>query len=739
MSVIGQSVHRLDALGKVTGETLYPGDINKPNQAYMKILFAQRPHAIVRKVDTSMAEAVPGVLLVLTAKDVPVNQYGLQIQDQPVLCGPGSEIPFADRVRFVGDQIALVVAESERIAEQATQKIIVTYEDLPLINDPLEAMRDDAFVIHPDRDDNIMFHYKLRKGDLEAGFAEADVIVEEEYRTPAQEHAYLQPEAGVSYIDEEGRVTVESAGQWAHEDQEQIAHSLGLPEEQVRVIYAAIGGAFGGREDMSVQIVLALAAWTLHQRGMPRPVKIIWSREESILGHCKRHPYVIRAKWGATRDGKIVAAQTEMYQDGGAYCYTSNKVMGNSMLQCTGPYYIPNAKTDGYCIYTTNVPGGAFRGFGGPQGAFAAEQQMNKLAEALEMDPVELRMRNLLDEGMETVMGSPLPKGVSIDRVVRECAEAAGWKDGEEGWVRPQKPAGSGKHLVQGVGFACGLKNVGFSYGAKDNSTATIEIHGKAAIEKVILYLAGADVGQGHHTVMAQITAEAVGVPFELVDVRASDTSTSGNSGSASASRLTFMAGNAIRGAAAKALEKWEQEERPAAATYTYWSPKTTGMDEETGQCDPNFSYGYVAQAVTVEVDVQTGHVRLLDVICADDVGKAVNPQQVQGQIEGCVVQAAGYTLLENFQQHDGVVHSAHLSTYLIPTVLDIPEKVDSLILEYADPEGPFGARGMGEMPYIPFAPAVMAAVRDATGVWFDAFPLTPDRVIQRLREAEIR
>jgi len=742
MSVIGQSVHRIDALAKVTGEALYPGDINKPNQAYMKILFAQRPHAIVRRIDTSGAEDMSGVLAVLTAKDVPVNEYGLQIPDQPVLCGPGSDKPFADRVRFLGDQVAIVVAESERIAEAALTKIAVEYEDLPLVTDPIEAMGKDAYCIHPDREDNIMFHYKLRTGDVDAALAEADVVVESEYHTPAQEHAYLQPEAGLAYIDDEGRVTVETAGQWAHEDREQIAHSLGLPEEKVRVIYAAIGGAFGGREDMSVQIVLALAALTLHQRGQARPVKVIWSREESIVGHCKRHPYLIRATWGAMKDGTVIAAKTEMIQDGGAYCYTSNKVMGNSMLQCTGPYYIPNAKTDGYCIYTTNVPGGAFRGFGGPQGAFSAEQQMNKLAEALDMDPVDLRLKNLLQEGVPTVMGQPLPKGVSLEEVVRSCAEAAGWEEKETGWKQSGKLVDRGQqgsHLVRGIGFACGLKNVGFSYGAKDNSTATIEIVGGADIEKVILYLAGADVGQGHHTAMAQLAAEVIGVPFEMVETRASDTSTSGNSGSASASRLTFMAGNATRGAATSALEKWGMEERPAVATYTYWCPKTTAMDEETGQCDPNFSYGYVAEAVSVEVDTQTGHVRLLDVICADDVGKAVNPQQVQGQIEGCVIQAAGYTLLENFQQKDGQVQTAHLSTYLIPTVLDIPERIDSLILEYADPEGPFGARGMGEMPYIPFAPAVTAAVRDATGVWFDAFPLTPDRVIEQLKREGVR
>ncbi len=277
MHSVGQSIRRLDAVGKVTGKTLYPGDINLPGQVYMKILFANRPHAIIRRLDTRQAEALEGVIAVFTAKDVPVNEYGLGVSDQPVLCGPGSSKPFADRVRFIGDQVAVVVAENEEIAAQARDLIIVEYEDLPIESDPLHARQADAELLHPDLDSNVFCHYRIRKGDVEEAFKQADVIIEGTYNTPAQEHAYLQPEAGVSYIDEEGRVTVEVAGQWAHEDQEQIAHSLGLPLEAVRVIYPAIGGAFGGREDMSVQIVLALAAWRMHQQGIDRPVKIVWS------------------------------------------------------------------------------------------------------------------------------------------------------------------------------------------------------------------------------------------------------------------------------------------------------------------------------------------------------------------------------------------------------------------------------------------------------------------------------
>lgn len=740
MTSVGKSVPRVDALGKVTGATNYPGDLNRPGQAYMKILFAGRPHAVIRGMNVSKAEGMDGVLAVLTAKDVPVNEYGLIMPDQPVLCGPGSSKPYADRVRFVGDQVALVIAESEAVAAAALGAIEVEYEDLPVVTDPLKAIQEGAPRLHPDRDSNVFCHYRIRKGEVEDGMRDAHVVVQSEYRTPAQEHVYLQPEAGLAYIDEQGRVTVEVAGQWTHEDQEQIAHALGLPREQVRVVYPAIGGAFGGREDMSVQIVLALATWRLHQRGVDRPVKIIWSREESILGHHKRHPFVIRAKWGASKEGKVVAAECEVIQDGGAYAYTSAKVLGNATLMCTGPYEIPNVKVDAYSVYTNHIPGGAFRGFGGPQGAFAAESQLNKLAEALGMDPVEVRARNVLTEGALLSVGTPLPEGVTIDRVVAGAAEHAGWAQTVSGWQRPAREAlgdATEPHLRRGIGFACGFKNVGFSFGAPEQSYATVELRGDASVEEVIVHHAGAEVGQGAHTVMAQMAADAVGASLDQVRLVVSDTSVTEDSGSSSASRMTFMSGNAIRGAARAALQKWQDEERPAIATFQYRPPATTPFDPQTGKSEPNFAYGYVAEAATVEVDLETGQVRLLNVVCADDVGKAIHPQQVQGQIEGAVVQAAGYAIYEHFQQEGGYVQTDKLSTYLIPTILDIPDKVESLILEYPDPLGPHGARGMAEMPFIPLAPAVVAAVHDAVGLWYDEFPLTPERIFQGLRKAK--
>jgi CO/xanthine dehydrogenase Mo-binding subunit len=718
---IGKSLPRVDALGKVTGATLYSGDLHREDMLYLKIVFAERPHARVIRIDTSKAESAPGVVAVYTAKDVPVNEYGLQVKDQPVLCGPGASKPYTDIVRFVGDQVAVVVAKSAHEAEAAAKLIEIAYEDLPLLDTSAKALQPGAPILHPDLGDtNICVHYKIRKGDVDAGFKQSAVIVEGEYHTPVQEHAYLQPEAGLAYMDEEGRVTVEAAGQWTHADREGIAHALGLDVEKVRVIYPAIGGAFGGREDLSVQIVLALAALKLN-----KPVKTVWSRRDSIIGHGKRHASVVKAKWGATKDGKLVAAEIEMIGDGGAYMYTTNKVLGNATITSTGPYAIPNVKTDVYGVYTNNVPGAAFRGFGAPQALFMAESQMNKLAEKLGMDPVEFRLKNALREGDTLDVGTPVPTPVSIVKCIESARDQFKWKK--------QLLKKTAPHLARGRGFAAGFKNVGFSFGYQENCWAKVEIYGNGNIERAVVHHAGAEVGQGTHTVMIQMAAHALGIPAEKVEIRTSDSAKQGNPGSVSASRMTFMAGNAIKGAAELALQKWKDEERPAVAEYKYLAPPTTHMDHDTGYSMPNFSYAYVAQAAEVEVDTETGHVRVLRIVSADDVGKAINPDLVTGQIEGGVVQAHGYALLEDYKTKDGKVLTDQLSTYLIPTVWDIPEKVESVLVEVPDPNGPWGARGLGELPFLPVAPAIAAAIHDATGAWISEFPFTPERVLRAL------
>ncbi|HVF25160.1 MAG TPA: xanthine dehydrogenase family protein molybdopterin-binding subunit [Anaerolineales bacterium] len=723
-NTIGRSIPRVDARGKVTGETPYSGDLSMPGMLHMKMLFAGRPHARIKSINTEKAEAAPGVVAVYTAKDIPVNEHGLQWQDQPTLCGVGSTKEGADVVRYVGDQVAVVVAASETEAAAAVRLIEVEYEDLPVVDDPLEAMKPGSPRVHEFiGDSNICVHYKIRKGDVDEAFANAYVVVEAEYRTPVQEHAFLQPEAGLAYIDEAGRITIACGGQWTHEDQEQVAHSLGLPEERIRVVYPAVGGAFGGREDMSVQIVLALAAWKLQ-----RPVKIVWSRQESILGHGKRHAVILRAKWGATKDGKVIAMENEIIGDGGAYMYTSNKVLGNSAITSTGSYNIPNVKTDVYGVYTNNVPGAAFRGFGAPQALFMAEMQMNKLAEKLGMDPVEFRLKNALKDGDLMGVGTPSPSPVSVT----ECIEAA--RDKFEWKTAPSGSASQGEGIwVRGQGFAAGFKNIGFSFGYQENCWAKIEIHGRNEIDKVILHHASAEVGQGTHTVMMQMAAEAVGVPFEKVKLISSDSATMGNSGSVSASRMTYMSGNSIRGAAEAALKKWMAEERPAIAEFKYLAPTTTPFDPETGFSTPNFAYAFVAQAIELEVDIETGHLRILRVISADDVGKPINPALVEGQVEGAVVQAQGYAVLEDYKTKDGRVLTDQFSTYLIPTIWDIPEKVETVFLEVPDPNGPWGARGVGELPFLTVAPAIAAAIHDATGVWINEFPFTPERVLRAL------
>jgi CO/xanthine dehydrogenase Mo-binding subunit len=732
MKYIGRSVPRVDALAKVKGEAIFASDMVMPRQTYLKMLMAHRPHAIVKRIDTSRAEALPGVLTVLTARDVPCNEFGYYTYDQPVLCGR-SEKPYTERVRFVGDRVAAVVAETEAIAAQARDLIEVEYEDLPAVCDVEEAMQPDAPILHPDVGGNVFGHHKLYNGDVEDGFRQADVIVESLLNTPAQEHAFLQTESGLAFIDEEGRIAVVTTGQWGVKDRKQIAHALGLVEDQVRVIYPMTGGAFGGREDISVQIIVALAVLKLQSIGDPRPVKVVWSREESILGHCKRHPFRIYTRWGATREGKIVAAEVKLLADGGAYKFTTSIVTSNAVINALGPYEIPNVKVDAYDVYTNNVPRGAFRGFGGPQAVYCAEQMVNKLAAELGMDPVELRMRNLVKEGSLQTTGAPFPPGVTIREVTQACAEGAGWSATPVGWALTQpstKTDAEHPFLRRGLGMACSHKNVGFSYGYPENCTIGIDLYGNGEIERAVIRQGASEVGMGAHTVITQMAAEAFGLPMEKIELISTDTTQVKDSGSVSASRMTFFIGNAIKEGAEKALAMWTNEERPVHLDHTYWPHQTTAPDPETGQCDPNVAYAYTAQAAEVLVDMETGHVKIEKIYCAIDVGKAINPQQVVGQIQGGLVQSVGYVVMENFIEKEGRVLTPGFSTYLMPTVLDIPAEMNIMVMEIPDPRGPWGARGLGEVMNMCLAPAVTAAVYDATGVWFDHFPLVPEDVL---------
>lgn len=740
---VGSSQIRFDAPAKTTGAAEYPDDRDHGDPLLALIVFTGRPHARLLALDTAQTEATPGVVTVVTAADVPVNEYGLTKFDQPVMISPIDSPNVAVDCtvsRWEADHLCVIVAETEAAARAGLAGLRAEWSDLALVPD-LVAARGDAVLVHPEDGSNIYHHLRLRTGDVDAAFAQAAVVVEGTYHLPLQEHAYLQPEAATAWIDQHGRITVEVAGQWTHEDREQIAHALGVDDNKIRVIYPAIGGAFGGREDMSVQIALALAARKLASLGIDRAVRTRWSREESIVGHHKRHRGEIHARLGADAQGRLVAAEASIWLDAGAYNYTTNKVLGNAHLSVIGPYEIPNARIDSYAVYTTSVPGGAFRGFGGPQGGFVAETQMNKLAAGLGLDPIELRRRNLVQEGSLGVTGAVLPEGVSAPQVVAACADTAGWgeplADGQP-WSPFASLAPAPQALRRGRGFAAGMKNVGFSFGFPERSQAEVHLFGEGLEpDRADLYQAGAEVGQGAHQAFRQIAAEALGLPVAAVNGKFSDTANTGDSGSASASRLTFMAGNSIVDAAAAASKAWADGERPAIGFAEYNPPRTEELDPETGHGQPNFCYGYMASSVEVTIDTETGHIKVDRAIAAHDVGRAVNPGLLRGQIEGAVVQAHGYTLSEDLRVDDrGMVENPRFSSYLIPGIGDVPTEVESVVLELADPLGPFGARGVAEMPYITYTPALIAAVHDATGIWFDEFPLTPSRVLAAIQRS---
>jgi len=773
-SVVGQSLPRIDARAKVTGKAKYPGDFYMEGMLHAKVVWSEHSHAQVLHIDTSEAEACAGVVAVLTYKDVPVNEYGINIMDQPVLVAEG------DKVRWVGDRIAIVAAESERIAEAARKLVEVDYEPLPVVDDPREAMGPDAPLVHEERDTNVLKQFKIRKGDVEAGFARADVIVEGYYVTPYVEHAYLQPEAGLGYIDEEGRVTVIAAAQWSHDDLHQTAHMLDLPEDRVREIVPAVGGAFGGREDMYIQHLLALCAYCLQ-----RPVKMVFSREESVCRTGKRHPYYMRYRTGATRDGKLTAMEIELISDAGAYASTSIPVMANSTSFAAGPYVVPSAKIDTYTVYTNNAVTMAMRGFGSTQPPVAYEQQMDKLAEALGMDPVEIRMRNLFEDGSIAVTGNPMPPGVGIKETLRQAALTAGWREENGHWVRPERcpelvegrcpdgslrpfdvlrtrlgsvqATGSPRRVVEGkpapadgklygIGVACAYKNVGYSMGFDDKSTAVVELSldDSGQVETAVVKIGASEVGQGVHTALAQIAAETLGIGVERVNISLVDTADVPDAGSSSASRHVYASGNAVMAACRLAREKWyaalraEEGETHVEARYTFHgrdARPTTPFDPETGMCDPHISYGYATQIALVEVDAETGEVRVLKLYSAHDVGRAINPQMIKGQIGGGVHMGEGYALMEEYIQQKGVVKTRKFSEYFIPTVLDMPRELVPIIVEVPDPTGPYGAKGTGEMTTLPTAPAILSAIHDATGVWIEELPATAEKVLMGIKK----
>jgi xanthine dehydrogenase D subunit len=721
---VGESVRRPDGIPKVKGEFAYASDLWADRMLWGSTLRSPHPRARIRSIEIAAALAMPGVHAVLTHEDVPGRKtYGLEIPDQPVLAW--------EDVRYQGEPVAIVAADHPETARAAAERIEVDYERLEPVTDAERALEASAPRLHPSG--NLLRHVHIEHGDPQAT---ADVVVTGEYEVGMQDQAFLGPESGLAVPAEDGGVELYIATQWLHVDRDQLAQSLDLPPEKVRLVLGGVGGAFGGREDLSMQVHACLLA--LHTG---RPVKMMYGREESFFGHIHRHPARMRYEHGATRDGALVFVRARVLLDGGAYASSSTAVCSNAAVFAGGPYEVPNALIDAYVVYTDNPPCGAMRGFGAVQTCFAHEAQMDKLAAALEMDPVQLRLRNAMSTG--TVL--PTGQAVECPAPVRELLERvrdmpSPPREPEAGADLRALPGGvsnvtHGEGVRRGVGYAVGYKNIGYSEGFDDFSTARVRLSLAGGEPLAEVHTAAAEVGQGLVTVQAQIARTELGV--ENVLVLPADTAV-GTAGSSSASRQTMMTGGAVK-AACEAVRA-ELAVRgdgplvellaagPVEATREYHHRETFPLDE-TGQGDAHVTFAFAAHRAVVDVDAELGLVRVVEIATAQDVGKAINPQAVEGQIEGGIAQGLGLALMEEIQVRDGEVRNASFTDYLIPTVLDMPPvRLD--VLELGDPEAPYGLRGVGEPPTISSTPAIVSALRAATGAALPRVPVRPDDIV---------
>jgi CO/xanthine dehydrogenase Mo-binding subunit len=724
---VGESVERVDGIPKVTGEFAYSSDLFAAGMLWGHTLRSPHAHARIGEIDISQAVAMPGVHAVLTHDDVPgAKRYGLEFPDQPVLA--------FERARYFGEPLALVAAEHPEQARRAAARINAELEPLEPVVDAERALEQEP--IHPqrwtdghgyrqDQRPNVVRSILIRHGDPEA---EGDVAVSGIYELGIQDQAFLGPESGLAVPDGEGGVDIYVATQWLHVDRDQIAPCLGLPKEQVRIHLAGVGGAFGGREDLSMQVHGAMLA--LHTN---RPVKMVYSREESFYGHVHRHPARIWAEHRANRNGELVNVRMRILIDGGAYASSSTAVISNACSFAVGPYAVENALIEGTCVYTNNPPCGAMRGFGAVQTCFAAEAQMDKLAEALGLDPVELRLRNALAPGDRLATGQVVMGAMPVAEVIRRAAELP-VPDPEElprDAIRLPGGAGNttrGEGVKRGVGFAVGFKNICYSEGFDDYCTARVVLRADGSAD---VHSAAAEVGQGVTNVLLQVARQELGT--DDVVLASHTTATVGSAGSASASRMTWMAAGAVQAACRAALE--ERERRGGAEVdleREYRHPRTYPLDPETGQTTgerSHVAFACAAMRVVTEVDVELGLTRVVWVGTAQDVGRAVNPQAVEGQIEGGTAQGIGLALMEEIQTKDGLITNASFTDYLIPTALDMPP-VESLLIEEPEPDAPYGVKGVGEPPTVVSTAAVVAALRDATGRELTRVPVKPDDIV---------
>jgi xanthine dehydrogenase D subunit len=763
---IGDDAQRPDGTLKVRGEFAYGSDLWMEDMLWGTTLRSPHPYARIRSIDTAAALATPGVRAVLTADDVPGEKvYGLELADQPVLA--------LDVVRYHGEPVALVAADHPETARLAASRISVDYEVLEPVTDARTALghprwnqvHDDTAEVtelsresaHLHPQGNLVRHLKVRTGDPAPT---ADVVVTGEYEVGMQDQAFLGPESGLAVPTDDGGVELYVATQWLHVDQRQICSALGLPPERVRLTLAGVGGAFGGREDLSMHVHACLLALRTG-----RPVKMSYNREESFFGHVHRHPATMRYEHGATRDGSLVYVKASIYLDGGAYASSTPAVVGNAGTMGIGPYVVPNVHVDCYGAYTNNPPCGAMRGFGSVQTAFAYESQMDALAAELGMDPVELRCRNAMEEGSSTPTGQIIDSPAPVVELLRRLEAMPMPVRGAGELDLRDMPGGvsnttHGEGVRRGVGYAVAYKNVAFSEGFDDYSTARVRLEVVGGAPVATVHTAAAEVGQGLVTVEQQIARTELGV--DQVTVHPKDTNV-GSAGSTSASRQTYVTGGAVKAACeavrAQVLARSEQligrsvpdlqliggtvvsdaegiavpladvlGDDALEETVEWHHRPTEAVDPETGQGFAHVQYAFSAHRAVVDVDTELGLIKVVEMACTQDVGKAINPQAVVGQIQGGTAQGLGLAVMEEILIKDGLVRNPSFTDYLIPTILDMPPmRIE--VLEYADPHAPYGLRGVGEAPNISSGPAVLAAIRAATGLPLTRVPVRPEHL----------
>jgi CO/xanthine dehydrogenase Mo-binding subunit/aerobic-type carbon monoxide dehydrogenase small subunit (CoxS/CutS family) len=763
-TVVGTLQIRPDAIDKVRGTAIFTDDLVFDGMLHASVKRAGVPHAIVRSVDVTKAMALPGVAAILTASDLPGERYhGLVIPDWPVLVGVG------ERVRYVGDAIAIVAAETREIAQQAVRLIEVVFDPQPVLADPAQALSPQAPILHTRPDipsdhqpnGNLLKHIKVRKGDVTIGFEQAELVLEHTFQTAITDHAFVEPECSVARLASDGRMEVYVGSQIPYSDRNQIARALGWSDDRVHVIGQLMGGGFGGKEDIAGQIHAALLAWATR-----RPVKLLFDRHESLLVHPKRHATQIRVKIGALMDGTILAVESELFGDTGAYASLGEKVLTRATTHASGPYHVEHVRADCYATYTNNPPAGAFRGFGVTQSAFAIESMLDMLAQALQMDPVALRERNALRVGSITCTGQTLSESVGLLECIQKVdAEMRRLCEGDP--FRARQVPGSPNRL-RAWGFAAAYKNTGLGGGAPDKAGAEVELFADGIVE---VRTASAELGQGLVTVLQMIVAEEMHQSPEQVRVLLMDTDLAPDGGPTTASRQTYVTGNAAR-LAAKALREniaavlaekvdlppdrvefveglaqignhtfplgsivamMRAENREPRALVEFWAPATQPLGQGG---DMHFAYSFAAQAAEVEVDTLTGAVKVLRVIAANDVGRAINPLGLQGQVEGGVMMGLGNALMEKFIVEDGMVVTDRLARYRIPSIVHTPEII-SFVVEHPAAQGPYGAKGVGEIVSISTTPAITNAIYHAVGLRIDHLPVDQEEIVRGLHPIE--